>query len=204
VRDVCRRPLACALIVVSSVIVADAQQQRGRAPDRSRVDLAAAAGGVVTAVDADGVPKFVWAAGAPTAPAGSTHEGAARWHLRQFARALDVTPADVAAASTLAVHALNSGDVIVELRQRVAGLDVLGGDVKVLMRGDHQLVAISGRPHATAAARLRFERSREEALAAALSERLGAPISPNSVTTVTTAGGEQRLQIAAGSSLHLS
>ena len=63
--------------------------------------------------------------------------------------ALNVTPADVAAASTVAVHTLNSGDVIVELRQRVAGLDVLGSDVKVLMRGDHQLVAISGRPRAT-------------------------------------------------------
>ena len=55
---------ACALIVVSSIVVTEAQQQRGRGPDKSKVNLAADAGGVVTAVDSDGVPKFVWAAGA--------------------------------------------------------------------------------------------------------------------------------------------
>jgi hypothetical protein len=43
--------LACALVVVFSFVVAEAQQPRDRSPDRSRVDLAAAAGGVVTSVD---------------------------------------------------------------------------------------------------------------------------------------------------------
>jgi large repetitive protein len=203
-RDFCLRLSACALVVVISVVVTEAQQQRGRGPERSHADRAAAAGGVVTSFDSDGVPKFVWAAGARPGPIGETHDGAARWHLRQFARAHDVTPADISAASTLAVHTLNSGDVIVELRQRLAGVDVLGSDVKVLMRGDHRLVAISGRPRATSAAQTRWERSREEALAAALSDRLGAQISASSISAVTTASGEQRFQIAAGSSLHMS
>ena len=203
-RDFRRRLPACALVVFMSAVVMEAQQQRGRGPDRSRADLAAVAGGVVTSEDADGVPKFVWAAGARPGPAGETHEGAARWHLRQFARAHDVTPADVSAASTLAVHTLNSGDVIVELRQRLAGVDVMGSDVKVLMRGDNSLVAISGRPRATSAAQTRFVRSREDALAAALSDRFSGQISSSSIVAVTAAGGEQRFTIASGSSAYMS
>ena len=82
----------CAVIVVSSIAVAEARQQRGRGPDRSHADRVAAAGGIVGSVDSDGVPKFVWAARARPGPVNTTHDGAARWHLRQFARALDVTP----------------------------------------------------------------------------------------------------------------
>src|SRR5262245_2854730 len=142
-RKVLCRLCASALIVISSIVAAHAQQQRGRS-DKSRADLAAAAGGVVTSEDADGVPKFVWAAGARPGPAGATHDEAARWHLRQFAKAHNVTPADLSAAATVGVNTLTSGDVIVELRQRVAGVDVYGSDVKVLMRGDNELIAISG------------------------------------------------------------
>ena len=203
-RDSCRWLGACALIVVSSIAVTQAQQQRGRGSEKSRADLAAAAGGVVTSEDSDGVPKFVWAAGAKPGPTDATHDGAARWHLRQFARALDVTPADVSTASTVAVHTTNSGDVIVELRQQLAGVDVVGSDVKVLMRGDHQLVAISGRPRATGGAQMQWVRSREDALAAALSDQFGAQISAASIATETVATGEQRFRIGAGSSLQMS
>ena len=192
-----RRLWTCALVVLSSIVVTEAQQQRG-GPDRARlIDLVAAAGGVVASVDANGVPQFIWMSGAQAGPAGATHDGAAHWHLRRFASAFGVTPGEVDAASTVAVHTLNSGDVIVELRQQLAGLDVLGSEVKVLMRGDHQLVAISGHPRTTAAALTRFERSREEALATALSERLGAPIPASSMDSVTMADGEQRFLIAA-------
>jgi len=193
-----------ALIVVSSIVAAEAQQQRGPGSDRSRADLAAAAGGVVISEDADGVPKFVWAAGARPGPAGATHDGAARWHLRQFARAHNETPADLSTAATVGVHTLNSGDVIVELRQRVGGVDVFDSDVKVLMRGDHELVAISGRPRQTEAAQTRFARSREQALAAALADQFGGQISASSITPVAMPGGEQRYQIADGSSVHMS
>jgi Fungalysin metallopeptidase (M36)/PA domain len=199
-----RWPWACALAVVSSIVPADAQQQRSRGPDQARIDRVAAAGGVITSVDSDGVPKFVWAAGARPGPAGATPDGAARWHLRQFARALDVTPEDVDATTTLGVHALSSGDVIVALRQHYAGLDVLGSEVKVLMRGDNQLVAISGRPRATVEAQVRFERTPMEALAAALSEKFGASISPSSIDTMTMDNGEQRFRLGAGSSFHMS
>ena len=194
---------ACALIVVSSIVLTEAQPQRSSS-EKSRVDLAAEAGGIVTSVDSDGVPKFVWAAGAKRGPAGATHDGAARWHLRQFARALDVTPADVSAADIVAIQTLTSGDVIVELRQRLAGVEVMGSNVKVLMRGDdHQLVAISGRPRSTIGAATRWERSREQALAAALSAQFGAQIAASSIATEAVSG-EQRFRLPGGSGLEMS
>ena len=203
-RDSRRRFWACAVFVVSSVAIAGAQQQRARGPDRARVDRVAAAGGVIASVDSDGVPKFIWAAGSRPGPVSATPDGAARWHLRRFARALDVTPSEVDSTSTLSVTTLSSGDMIVELRQQLAGVDVLGSDVKVLMRGDRQLVALSGRPRATGDAQLRFDRSPESALAAALSDRTGLSIPASTVDTVTMANGEQRFHVAANASLHMS
>jgi hypothetical protein len=200
-KNFCHRLAASALILVASAGAAWAQQ--GRSQGRSRADLAAAAGGVVTSQDADGVPRFVVATDARSGPLGATHEGAARWHVGRFARALNVTPGDVAAASTLGVHTFKSGDVVVEMRQRFNGVDVYGGDVRVLMRGDHRLVAISGRPRSTGGAQVRFERSPEDALAAALSAQFGTEVSPFSITAVTTARGEPRFQIAGGSSLQM-
>ena len=204
-REIHRRLSACALIVVSSIVVTQTQQQqRSRGQEKSRSDLAAAAGGVVTSVDSDGVPKFVRAAGARPGPADATHDGAARWHLRQFASAFDVTSAEVSAADTVSVQELKSGDVIVELRQRLAGVEVLGSHVKVMMHGDHQLVAISGRPHATGGAETRWAQSREAALAAALSAQFGSQISASSIATETTATDEERFRIAGGSDLYMS
>ena len=200
-----RRLLMCALIVVSSVVVTETQQQqRGRGQQKSRADMAADAGGVVTSVDSDGVPKFVWAAGARPGPIDATHDGAARWHLRQFAPAFDVTANDVSTADAVSVQTLTSGDVIVELRQRVGGVEVMGSDVKVMMRGDHRLVAISGRPRASGGADLRWQQSREAALAAALSAQFGSAVSASSIATETTAGGEDRFRVAGGSRLYMS
>src|SRR6185503_7782427 len=67
-----------------------------------------------------------------------------------------------------------------------------------------QLVAISGRPRATNDAQARFERTPAEALAAALSQRFGASISPSSIETTTADNGEQRFLLAGGSSFHMS
>ena len=199
-KNLCRRLVASALVVSASVGVVSAQQ--GRSQGRSRA--AEAAGGVVTSVDADGVPRFVVATDSRSGPLGATHDGAARWHVGRFARALDVTPADVAATSTVAVNTFQTGDVIVELRQRFGGLDVVGSDVSVLMRGDHRLVAISGRPRSTSGAQTRFERSPQEALAAALSAQFGTDVSAFSIASVATARGEARFQVAFGTSLQMS
>ena len=90
------------------------------------------------------------------------------------------------------------------LRQRLGGVEVLGSEMKVMMRGDRNLVAISGRPRATSTAELRWEQSREAALAAALSAQFAAPISASSIRLETTAGGEERFRIAAGARWSMS
>jgi len=89
------------------------------------------------------------------------------------------------------------------MRQRFGGLDVVGGDVRVLMRGDHRLVAISGRPRPTSGAQTRFARTPADALAAALSAQFGTEVSPFSITSVATARGEARFQVASGTSLQM-
>ena len=114
-----------------------------------------------------------------------------------------MTPADVAAADTVSVQTLKSGDVIVGLRQRLGGVEVLGSEMKVMMRGDRNLVAISGRPRATSTAELRWEQSREAALAAALSP-------PNSRADLGLEhqarddGRRRRFRIAAGARWSMS
>jgi len=201
-RDHCRRLAISVVIVLASGGIVSAQQGRSRA--QSRAEMAAAAGGVATSFDSDGVPRFVVATDSRSGPPDATHEGAARWHLDRFSRAHNVMPTDLAAAATVGEHTLNSGDVIVEMRQRVAGLDVVGSDVKVLMRGDHRLVAISGRPRATTGADTRFVRSPEDALAAALSDRFGMALGAASIASVVTAGGEQHFRISDGVAVFMS
>jgi len=169
-------------------------QQQGR--PSSPFEAAAAAGGVVTSVANDGVPQFVIAADSRSGPLGATDDGAARWHLGRFARAHNVTPRDLASSSTTSIRTLSSGDVIVAMRQRFAGLDVVGSDVKVFMHADHRLVAISGRPMSTDGADTRFAQTAQQALAAALADRFGAPVSAGAIATVPTASGEPRFLLA--------
>jgi hypothetical protein len=123
--------------------------------------------------------------------------------LRRFSRAHNVTPADLAESSARSIHVTNSGDVIVTMRQQHEGLDVYGSDVKVLMRGDHSLVAISGHPVATGGAQTRVARTPQDALAAALSDRFGAAVYASSIEAVAAPDGRQRFQIAAGSDLRM-
>ena len=204
-RDFRRRLLACALIVVSSIVVTEAQQQRGRGQDKSRADLAAAAGGVVTSVDSDGVPKFVWAAGARPGPVGATHDGAARWHLRQFARALDVTPADVVRRPTrrradAQLGRRHRGAAPALRRRRGHGQRRQGPDARrPPARRDLGPAAL--RP----AARDAIGSDRARPRSPRRSPRNSAsPFRRRASTTETTAGGEQRFRLAAGSSLHMS
>ncbi|MCC6557045.1 MAG: M36 family metallopeptidase [Polyangiaceae bacterium] len=137
---------------------------------------AARVGLVVTSVDSRrGVPSFAWAArGAGGGAISASPEAAARQHLARHARAFGVSRAALDAAEVVGVHDLGVGGVIVTLRQRVRGVEIHRGDVKVLMRQDLQLVAISGAPHPAAAAsgkpgaeafRLRAEEAGARALA---------------------------------------
>jgi uncharacterized protein (TIGR03382 family) len=96
------------------------------------------------------VPSFVWASGA--APAGASPEAAARYHLERLRGLYGASRAALAGARVVHVHDTGRGGIVVILRPTVAGVDVMHGDVKVLLDRQLGLRAISGSPHPAAVA----------------------------------------------------
>src|SRR5262249_9707422 len=105
---------------------------------------------VATSIDEQrGVPSFLWAGISPsgqTPPqiALTSHEQAARLHLKKVEALYGVADKALATAVVTQIHDLGRGGIIVALRQVVDGVELYRSDVKVLMRRDHELVAISG------------------------------------------------------------
>jgi hypothetical protein len=202
------RGLPIARFVLVVVILA-----HGLPANAQRADLArnaAAAGAAASSFDDDGVPQFLRAVANLPGPAGASPEAAARSHLGRFASAFGVRAADVAAAEIVQVQTIGSG-ILVQLTQRVADIDIYRSDVKVFMRSDQSLIAISGRPRSIAEAggrRAVFALSPQAALAAALSDRFGAAVDPTSVTPAASddpaANRAQRFQLGAGTGLYMS
>lgn len=170
--------------------------------------VAALKGGVATAVGDDGVPRFVWAASRQVALPGQSAAEAARFHLRRYAPALAVDAPVIERAELAGVRRYGEA-VLARLRQRLDGVEIYGGGVKVLMRGaDHALVAISGRLWAPvlapAAGRARFDLRPEEALARALGATFGASIAPDDARPLPSPSPEDlRFGLAPGSGVQL-
>ena len=96
-----------------------------------------------------GVPSFLWAAqlpqqALPPSIAASSPELAARWHLGRLAHLYDVPRTLVDTTEVAHVHDTGRGGIIVTLRQRVGGIEVHRAEVKVLLKRDLELVAVSG------------------------------------------------------------
>ena len=142
--------------------------------------VAASVGGHVASVDQRGVPRFVWATNRKAAPAGKSPEDSARWHLARYAPAQSLRPADLSTAEVAYTQNFGRGGYIVALRQKVGGVEVYNGTVKVLMRPSRELVAISGALQSTAAHLLdrNFRLGPEHALAGALTHLYGRTFSP--------------------------
>lgn len=94
-----------------------------------------------------GVPSLLWASDNAAAPAGSTAEQAARHHLGRLHATYRVPRGALRDAQLLFVHDTGRGGIIVGLRQKVGGVDVHHGDIKVLLDRSHRLIAVSGTPH---------------------------------------------------------
>ncbi|WP_437784744.1 M36 family metallopeptidase [Sorangium sp. So ce1097] len=180
-------------------------------PRAAAAAQAARAGGIVTAIDEQrGVPSFLWAAqgAAPAAAAGVSPEAAARLHLGRFAETYGLSRAALGTARVVHIHDLGQGPVIVTLRQRVDGADVFQTDVKVLMRQNLELVAISGNLHPGAvpakasSIRRAFRLAPAQALATALEDLYGIHPGPGGVVdTQRRAGDYQALDLAPTSAL---
>ncbi|WP_437490804.1 M36 family metallopeptidase [Sorangium sp. So ce1014] len=204
---------------------ADARASAGaRAARASAGARAARAGGIVTSIDEQrGAPTFLWAANgaapagaaaagaAAAVVAGATPEAAARLHLGRFAAAYGLTRAALATAQGVHVHDQGQGPVIVVLRQRVDGVDLFQTELKVLMRQNLELVAISGNLHPAAVAakassgRRAFRLSPGQALARALEDLYGIHPGPGGVVEFVDvqrpAGDYQTFDLAPGSAL---
>ncbi|EYF06557.1 M36 family metallopeptidase [Chondromyces apiculatus] len=141
-------------------------------------------GAVVTSMDdRRGVPTFLWAtANAKASPrvVGATPERAARTYLEQHAMRYRLSPAALATVEVAEVHDTGTGGIIVTFRQRVGGIEVHRNALKVLMKRDLSLVAISGNLHASATEGARGSGkvvlSGASAIAAALHDLYGASV----------------------------
>src|SRR5262245_9703939 len=129
------------------------------------------AGAFVRAADSEGVPHFMVAVSPQSAPPGLTPASAARWHLNQLAAAQNLTPGAVNGAELVRVARLGpnaAGGILVHLRQRVDDIEIYPSDVKVLMRPNLDLYAVSGRLRAPVVTSHSFKLTPADALAQAL------------------------------------
>ncbi|MCP4250561.1 MAG: peptidase, partial [bacterium] len=107
----------------------------------------------------------------------TTPEAAAWWYLHRFGAAYRLTKASLATTIVHRVHDIGRGGIIVFFRQRVNGVDVYRNELKVLMRRDLSLVAITGNLRDDAVQRRHtFSLSHEQALARAFGNLYSLPV----------------------------
>src|SRR6185295_6175488 len=169
----------------------------------SPAELAAAAGGLVVSADARGTPRLIVStASAPGAASlrAATAEAAAREHLRRFLDAQRATPEALGSAVKVGERAVGAkGARLVRFQQRAAGLDVLHGEVKVLLKADNALAAISGALRETSTAKAaasRFSLGAAQALARALADRFGVAVKPSELRPAGAGPGAWQLLAA--------
>src|SRR5262245_50431823 len=138
-----------AVAAVSFSCAGDPGSTTGKSPatrvDRSVYETRAAdAGGLVTSVDADGVPRFIWAAGAQPAHRSRTAEEAALEHAARFAPAYGLRGSG--SLKVASVSQTPRGDRLVRMVQELDGIEIYRGELKAVVRPDLSLVALSGTP----------------------------------------------------------
>ena len=119
----------------------------GVRPDHSPFEeRAIAAGGVVTSVDGEGLPRFIWADDAQPAPRARTVDQAAREHVARFAAAYGISRSAVDAMRVEPLRRTRQGDHLVRLVQELDGIEIYRGELKAVIRADLSLIALSGTP----------------------------------------------------------
>ena len=168
------------------------------------------AGGIVSAKDEVGRPRFIWATRRIDASPGSTPEAAAQEHLVRFAPAYGVEKNAVVSNSSLdaaGTTRTRGGDYLVRLRQKVDGLEVYQGDVKIVMRSDMSLIALSGTPSDLTGSKPGggFDLSAGQALSRALEDLYGISVPDASTSSAKAAtGAHVWLDMPASSPIKLS
>ena len=161
---------------------------------------------VVASTDArTGVPRFVWAPAGHAAPqqlAAANPESAARAYLREHAGLYGLMPAALETAQVAQVHDIGRGAIVVTLRQNVDGVEVFHNDLKVVLRRNLELVALSGSLHPSAVKGLKrgaeFKVAAPAALARALQDLHGVAVKgADMVDRKETKGGYLYFDLAA-------
>jgi hypothetical protein len=111
---------------------------------RTPLHAIAQAGSFGSAPDERGVPQLVIALGKQAADPRLTVEQAARAHLARHATGLAVSPETIDHLELYGSNDLGARGHLVRFRQRVNGVELFRGAVNVLLRANHELVAISG------------------------------------------------------------
>jgi hypothetical protein len=170
----------------------------GRPPTAATYQaLAFKAGGVITAADASGRPRFIRAV-SQTAASATSPEAAARAHFARFAPAYGIQGDPLTDTGVAGGGRTPRGDHLVRLRQQVGGIEIYRSDVKVVMRPDLSLVALSGSPSAITGGKpadRRFPLTAGQALARALADLYATSI-PDAVAAQTTAVAAPYLLLA--------
>lgn len=99
--------------------------------------LLALAPSLAAATPAVQAPAFRWSAG-EEAPPGASAEQAALFHAARLGAGAGVRVAHV--------HDTGRGGIVVRLRLERDGVEILHGDLKLLLDRSHRLLAVSGRP----------------------------------------------------------
>ena len=172
-----------------------APARRASAPPADRVSLAPI--GRTAGADAS---RMLIALGRDPAPPSGAPAEQARAHLARHAAELGAARSDLAALEVVRVVRAGRGGSVTTFRPRVAGVQVLDSDTRVLTRDDGTLAMISGLPPAVRA-RPRFTLSAADAFARALSAELGRSISAGAVTDRGELPGGWRRFTATGATL---
>ncbi len=114
--------------------------------------------GRIAAMDARRpVPRMLWTAAIAPPPASSSSlsarariETAARWHLARYAPLYGLDEAALATVEVAHVHDLGHGAIVVDLHQRVDGLEVWRNELSVVMDRGLRVIALAGNLHAAA------------------------------------------------------
>ena len=96
-----------------------------------------------------GVPNFLFASAEAAhykeeQGGGTPEETAARGHMAKFSSLYRLDDVDLATAEIKGIHNTGRGAVIVQLRQRIDGVEVFRDEMKVVMNQQLDLVAMSG------------------------------------------------------------
>jgi Zn-dependent metalloprotease len=142
-----------------------------------------------------GAPRLVRAVIPRPAKQGATVEDAARDHLAAL-KSLYLTrqqPADLVTAGT---QKLRDGAAVVRLQQKIDGVDIHQGELRVLMHADGSLAAVSGTMLATAG-KTTFKTSPTTALQHALDDLYGKTRARPAITEGAAKDGFVDLKVAA-------